>query len=979
MTNLSIKSLLTPVALLALLASASQSFALTPQARMTAPIDNANRMTLADSRSPLANPANDAGAVSPSMQLHGISLIFSRTPAQQASLTALIAAQQNAASPQYHQWLTPDQFAAQFGVADSDIAATEAWLQQQGFSIDSVSRSRNRIFFSGTAAQVASAFGAPIHNFKTATGIQYAPANDLTLPAVLGANVQAIGNLSSFRPQSRLRMRTAAQPSPANASSVLQPQFTSSQTGSHFVTPGDLAVIYDIKPAYNAGYTGVNQSIAIVGQTFILQQDVMNFQAAAGVTAKLPILALVPTSGSSYISSSDEPEADLDVEYSSTIAYGAQVYFIYTGNNTNYNVFDSLQYAVDERVSPIISSSYGACEPALGASNVAILDGILQQAATQGQTVLSAAGDDGSTDCEAEASATLSGTQLAVDYPGSSVYATSMGGSEFPVADTAVGNTTYWAAQGTTDVVASAKSYIPEQVWNDDAIEGATASGGGGASIYEPRPSWQTAGTVIGGVALPAGSFRLVPDISLDASNYSAPLAYCSSATSAWSTGQTSSCTSGFRDSTSQDLTIAGGTSFDGPIFAGMLALINQSLNSTGQGVINPTLYSLAANATTYASAFHDITLAGNQCLAPTVCGTTGAQVTSFAAATGYDEASGLGSIDLYNLLNAWPKPAVAALGETTTTLTAATSTPALSTSDLVTIAVASYNPLTPAISVPTGSVTLLIDGGPANGGTTTTLMLSVTGTASYSFSTAVAGSHFITATYSGNTINGPSTGTIYLNVAATTTTGSFTLTAPNITVAQGSSASSTVSVTPTGGYTGTVDIEIAAPTNLTNSCVTGSNIIVTSAAAATMTLTVYTNSNNCPSNALPLIAGGINRLSFNPATHKVSNLSLPSNIIPNNSRPSTPVSRWPLPAAFAGTLLIVFGLRRRSRLVRASLTLGLLLLLSVAGLGLSGCSSSAVAAPNLATKGSYSLTLTGTDSVNPTLISSSTFTLTIQ
>jgi hypothetical protein len=129
----------------------------------------------------------------------------------------------------------------------------------------------------------------------------------------------------------------------------------------------------------------------------------------------------------------------------------------------------------------------------------------------------------------------------------------------------------------------------------------------------------------------------------------------------------------------------------------------------------------------------------------------------------------------------------------------------------------------------------------------------------------------------------------------------------------------------------------------------------------------------------VPLIAGGINRLSFNPATHKVSNLSLPSNIIPNNSRPSTPVSRWPLPAAFAGTLLIVFGLRRRSRLVRASLTLGLLLLLSVAGLGLSGCSSSAVAAPNLATKGSYSLTLTGTDSVNPTLISSSTFTLTIQ
>ena len=229
-----------------------------------------------------------------------------------------------------------------------------------------------------------------------------------------------------------------------------------------------------------------------------------------------------------------------------------------------------------------------------------------------------------------------------------------MGGSEFPTTDTAVGNTTYWAAQGSTDVIASAKSYIPEQVWNDDVAESETASGGGGVSIYEPRPSWQTAGTLIGGVALPAGSYRLVPDISLDASNYSAPLAFCTSDTTDWTKGQTSSCTSGFRDSSSQDLTLAGGTSFDGPIFSGMLALINQRLNSTGQGVINPTLYSLAASSA-YSTAFHDIATAGNQCFAGvTICG-TGTDTTNYAATTGYDEASGLGSIDLYNLATSWP------------------------------------------------------------------------------------------------------------------------------------------------------------------------------------------------------------------------------------------------------------------------------------------------------------------------------------
>jgi hypothetical protein len=167
-------------------------------------------------------------------------------------------------------------------------------------------------------------------------------------------------------------------------------------------------------------------------------------------------------------------------------------------------------------------------------------------------------------------------------------------------------------------------------------------------STFTPRPSWQTGVT---GIA--SGSSRLVPDVSLSSSAEYAPYLYCSSDTSAWSTGQKASCNSGFRDSATQDLTVAGGTSFAAPIFAAMMAIINQKESSSGQGVANKTLYSLAASGSTYASAFHDITSGGNQCTAgSSYCSPAGAS--EYAAGTGYDEATGLGSVDFNNLMNAW-------------------------------------------------------------------------------------------------------------------------------------------------------------------------------------------------------------------------------------------------------------------------------------------------------------------------------------
>ena len=988
MTSVSMKILLKPlsiavrsaavcsaVALCAALPAISQTAAQTAalQPRLTAPIDNSSRATLTGSRPPRAKAANDIGSVPPTMKLQGISIIFSRTPDQQAALDNLVAAQQNPSSPLYHQWLTPDQFAAQFGVADADLAAVQSWLEQQGFSIDSVSRSRNRIFFSGNAGHVASAFGAPLHYYKgpTETTTHFAPSADLSVPAALSSSVLAITNLSDFRPRSHLKLR-----GPKGS----QPRFTSSQTGNHYLTPGDVATIYNITPAYNSGYTGSNQSLAIVGQSAISLTDISNFQTAVGIAGKTPIITLVPNSGASevYAADSDEAESDLDLEYSSTIAKGAQVYFVYVGNSRNYSVINSIEYAIEQKIAPVISTSYGECEAAEGQSGYNELNSYLAQAATQGQTVVAAAGDNGSSDCYGEKGFTTAEQEaLAVDFPASSQYVTGMGGTEFPAADIVSGNNTYFAAETTTDIINSALSYIPEQVWNDDSLASEDpaeplSAGAGGVSIFTPRPSWQT-GT-IGGVALPAsGGYRMVPDIALTASPTYAPFAFCTSDTTFWATGQKASCNDGLRDAATGDLTVGGGTSFDAPTFAGLVAVINEAKGyTTGQGVVNSTLYSLAANTTTYASAFHDITSGGNECSAgATYCG-TGPQTTDYVSTVGYDEASGLGSINFYNLLTAWPassgtSPSTYA---SSTTLTAPTSAPAVGATDVITITVASAS--TGSTAVPTGSVSVAVNGTVVNADAPLT-----NGVASYSFFSPTAGSYVITATYSGNSTYASSIGTLTVSVGGTTTSGSFTLTATSVSVAAGSTGSSTVTATPSGGYTGTITWSVTLPSTLTIGCYTIANLPVTSTAPVNTTMAIYTSAAACAAAQAQARAGVIWH-SFASASAKKLAAANPA------SAPSgSPWKRLPLPAAFAGTLMLVC-FRRRSRLLRAVLSLGAVVLISVAGLGLTACSSSSSgSSPTTPTStdsplGTYTLTLIGADSKTSTITNSTTLTLTV-
>ncbi len=933
---------LLPAALLSLLCVGS-AFAQRPQARIAAAIDGSSRVTLAGSHPPVARAANDAGLLPVSTELKGVTIAFSRSAAQEADLQALIVAQQDPNSPLYHQWLTPDQFAARFGMADSDIAKVESWLTQQGFTVDGVNRSHNRITFSGSAAQINLAFATELHNFTAGTETHFAPATDLALPAALSGVVQAVTNLTSFRPRPHLKVK---------------PAFTSSQSGSHFLTPKDIATIYDINAAYAAGYTGAGQSIAITGQSQIITGDITRFQTASGVAFKSPTLVLVPGTGTSVVSSNDEGESDLDVEYAGAIAKGANIFLVYVGSNTNSGAFDALEYAITERIAPIISNSYGDCETDLGPTSYATYNGFLAQAAVQGQTVISASGDEGSTDCYQDTNLTTAQrTGLSVDFPADSQYVTGMGGTEFLAADVATTATTYWTAapSSTTDQISSAISYIPEMVWNDDSSSSSSplSSGGGGASVYTTRPTWQT-----GVAGIPTGTQRLVPDISLASSPDNAGYLYCSSDSSTKITG---SCFNGFRDASNVSLTVAGGTSFAAPIFAGMLAIINQSRNSTGQGLINPTLYALAANPTTYANAFHDIIIGGNQCTAGTTyCSTSGAG--SFAATTGYDQASGLGSVDLYNLLTAWPAATgTAALQSSITTLTAATAYPAIGASDTITITVASGSSL--LTSTPTGTLTFYLDGTAV----TTPPVLSG-GTATYTFSSAVAGSHIITVTYSGDSTYAGSTGSIDLNVGGTPpSSGTYTVAATSVSVTAGATGVSTVTVTPAGGFLGTIAWTLTASSTLTNSCYAISNANVTGTSAATTSLTLYTSSANCSSTL------------SRPGSGNVRTITIPTQVAAAPSGTSKPQHSGVVPAGIALAGLVVvgsFNLRRRKRLGWSALSL---CLVGILGLGISGCSSSGSAATTTtAAKGTYTLTLTGVDTSTSAITASTTLTLTV-
>jgi hypothetical protein len=682
--------------------------------RIIQPVEQGSWAPIAGSVHPLTGSAMDEGLADNAKKLGGLTINFRRTAAQEASLQALLQAQQTPGSSKYRRWLTPAQFGEQFGMSSSDLAKVSAWLQQEGFTIDSVAQSSNSISFSGNVAAVERAFRTQIHSYSLNGEQHFANAMNLSVPAAMAGTVISVRDLDDFRPKPGVQFAR-------RSASGTNAHFTSGQTGIHFMTPGDFAVIYDVDPLYSAGDTGKGLAIAIVGQTDIVASDITDFRAAAGLPINNPTVVTVPGSTPKTVAdgavSHDLQESDLDLEWAGGVATGASIILV-----NSADVDGSLQYAIQNQINgitvPIISESYEACEFLLSTTQLTTSESWLAQANAQGQTVVLASGDSGAAGCD-NSSTTVAIQGLAVGYPGSSSYVTDVGGTEF-LGDSIdqnlqTGADQYWSADGSNDAIISAKSYIPEMVWKDTKYGvtdgGGLSAGGGGASQLWNKPTWQTA---VAGI--PADGKRDVPDISLSSSGTHDPYLYCTQVQTDGSRGAyISSCqASSFRisDPGQQDdgnLTGTGGTSAVAPSFAGLLAVIEQKMDATlGLGNINPALYSLAADATTYASAFHDITTGSNEVPCATGspdCPTSGGQVIGYAAGTGYDQATGLGSVDANNLATEFATAASSIA--TTTKLTFAPAIPVVGATVTLTATTAAIS----GTILPGGSVTFTIDG----------------------------------------------------------------------------------------------------------------------------------------------------------------------------------------------------------------------------------------------------------------------------
>jgi subtilase family serine protease len=604
--------------------------------RISGAVDTSQLVRLAGSVHPFAKPEFDQGRLNGNTTIHAMSLTFKHSPAQQKALEKLLTEQQDPKSPKYHKWLTPEQFADRFGLTSSDVAQVTRWLESEGLVVDRVARSRTQVSFSGSVARIESVFGTEIHSYLIGGEKHFANATELLVPTALQDVIFGVRNLDDFHPKPR---NTGSRRIPAS------PNFTSDISGNHYVAPEDFATIYEVKALYAAGFDGAGEKIAVVGDSAITASNIATFRSLAGLSANNPSEVLVPNSGTATVPSTGEQvEAYLDLEWSGAIAKSASIIYVYVGNNPNYSVWDALQYAIDNKLAPVVSTSFGYCEQGLGSATALIIQGWAQQANSQGQTISAAAGDSGAADCDG--SNVQSATQgLAVDVPAAIPEVTGVGGGEFTGDTASTSTTTYW--NGTNDsAYGSALIYIPEEAWNDTtesiANGGGLSAGGGGASTLFSKPSWQT------GTGVPNDGHRDVPDVSLNASPVHDSYLICDGTDE----NGIQSCTSGFRDSQNY-LDVVGGTSVGAPTFAGIVALLNQATKSNGLGNINSALYSLAGSSA--ANAFHDVTSGDNK--VPCTKGTTNCPnggTIGFSAGTGYDQASGLGSLDVYNLATNW-------------------------------------------------------------------------------------------------------------------------------------------------------------------------------------------------------------------------------------------------------------------------------------------------------------------------------------
>jgi pseudomonalisin len=565
--------------------------AVRPSDRITEPIDEGRRAVLSGHLHPMARAEYTTGYMPSEQRMEHMVLVLRANPEQETALEELIDAQQDPGSSYYHQWLTPQAFAQRFGTSANDLKQISAWLQSHGMEIEETPSSR-AVVFSGSAAQVESAFHTTMRTYAVNGEAHYANATDPEIPEALASVIHGVVSLHNF----------VSEPMHVTA-----PAFTSGS--AHYLMPRDWATIYDVTPLYNAGTTGSGESIAVLGRVDIYMPDIQSFRANAALPANNPQI-IVNGADPGVSNSGDQVESTLDVEWAGAIAQKAAVKFVTSKSGSSDGIALSAQYAVAHNIAPIVSLSYGMCEAAEGSGGNAFWNNLWEQAAAQGMSVFVSSGDSGAAGCDASNARTATQGR-AVNGLCSSPYSTCIGGTEFSEGSN---STQYWSSSNGAGM-SSALAYIPENVWNESGSGGLWAGGGGASTVYS-KPSWQSAPGV------PADGKRDVPDVAMTAAIHDSYVILIDGS-----------------------LQAVAGTSAAAPSLASAMALVVEKAGAA-QGNVNPVLYRLATRqlSDSGADVFHDITSGNNS--VPGVAG--------FNAGAGYDAATGLGSIDANLLVNHW-------------------------------------------------------------------------------------------------------------------------------------------------------------------------------------------------------------------------------------------------------------------------------------------------------------------------------------
>jgi len=532
----------------------------------------------------------------------------------------------------YHHFLSVDEFAQQFGPTSAQQQAVIDYLTQQGFSVTQTYPNRLLIDFSGSESLAEQVFGVKIYDYLSPYGRRFfANANVPALPAYIASYVTYVGGLDNanqfYHPPFVSHQTPKIDPKAgSNCPAAGQSGGGGSGGGGIFggstsqvaYIPSQFAKAYNYDGLHNAGLQGEGQTVGVFELDGYSQSDVQTYTQCFG-GGNVPIQNVI-LDGYNGQPGAGAIEVELDMEVILSMAPKLAKLLVYEAPNTTQGYNDEFARIVSDRT-PVISVSWGDCEKNMGQQEAQQENKLFQEAAAQGQTILIAAGDSGSSSCFQLQAPSAQGFDFSLnaDDPAAQPFVTGVG--------------------GTTLSLSNNNSYQSEHVWNGGFLGGA---GGGGISQFWKMPGWQTGPGVQNSYSK---GMRETPDVSLDADPATGYPVYCTA-------GQTCSGSGGIPGGgTSGGWLTVGGTSAAAPMWAAMVALANEEAAKAGKsqlGFLNPALYKIGSGSY-YHHAFHDIAPPSDSST-PGNNDETGFNGGAYPVTNDYNMATGWGTFDAAEL-----------------------------------------------------------------------------------------------------------------------------------------------------------------------------------------------------------------------------------------------------------------------------------------------------------------------------------------